>query len=131
MESKLSIENISNGLLILQKLKQLYKPANRLEGSENISHVQLDKMSLLQETLTAIADFLPDSRGSSYSEAFKQGNRYSSAYREIKHHVRDTSGNRLDSTQILKSLKLVAPILNTKQQVYMDKVVKIFDILQT
>lgn len=131
MENRLSVENISNGLITLQKLKQLYKPVNRQEDSENLSPVQPDRLSLLQETLTAITDFLPKTRGSSFGEAFKQGSRFSSAYRGIKQHVRDMNGNRMDSAQILESLKLVAPILNNKQRLYMDKVVKIFDILQS
>lgn len=130
MEKKLNIENISNGLLVLQKLKQLYKPENRLEGGEKQVHVQLDRLSLLQETLTSISDFLPVGRGGAYSEAFRQGNRYSGAYREIKRHVRKMDGNRLDTAQVVNSLKLVVPMLNNRQRVYMDKIVKIFDILQ-
>ncbi|MEN6315624.1 MAG: hypothetical protein ABFD25_15425 [Clostridiaceae bacterium] len=131
MDNKLNIENISNGLLVLQKLKQLYKPESRLDGGENQTHVQPDRLSLLQETLTSISDFFPAGRGGAYSDAFKQGSRYSSAYREIKQHVRRMDGSRLDTVQFIKSLKLVAPILNNRQRVYMDKIVKIFDVLQS
>ena len=131
MESKLNLENVTNGLLTVQKLKQIYRPAKRQEEGETSSYVQLDRLSLLQETLTAITSFLPESRGGSFSEAFKQGSRYSSAYRGIKQQVRDMDWSRLDSTQVLKGLKLVAPILSSKQRLYMDKVVKIFDMLQS
>lgn len=129
MENKLSIENISNGLLTLQKLKQLYNPETRQEADENQAHVRLDRLSLLLETLTSVSDFLPSSRGSSYSKAFRLGSRYSSAYREIKQHVRSMDTSRFDATQAIKSLKLVAPMLNNRQRVYMDKIVQIFDIL--
>lgn len=131
MESRLSIENVTNGLLTLQKLKQLYKPAKRQEDGEDLSYVRLDRLSLLQETITAITNFLPETRGNSFSEAFKQGSHYSSAYRGIKQHVRDMDWSRVDSVQVLKGLKLVAPILNNRQRLYMDKVLKIFDILQS
>lgn len=131
MESRLNIESVTNGLLTVQKLKQLYKPAKRQEDGEDITNVRPDKLSLLQDTLTAIKDFLPETRDSSFSEAFRQGSHYSRAYREIKHHVRDIGGNRTDMAQILKTLKLVIPILDNRQKIYMDKVVKIFDILQS
>lgn len=127
----MNIENVTNGLLTIQKLKQLYKPAKRQEDDEDLSNVQLDRLFALQETLTAVSGFLPETRGTSFSEAFKQGNRYSSAYRGIKQQVRNMDGNRVDSAQILKSLKLVTPILSSRHRLYMDKVVKIFDILQS
>ena len=130
MESRLNIENVTNGLLTLQKLKQLYKPLKLQEDREDSSYVRPDKLSLLQDTLTAITDFLPEARGSSLSEAFRQGSRYSSAYRGIKQHVRNMDGNRVDSLQVLKGLKLVVPILDNRQRLYMDKIVKIFEILQ-
>lgn len=131
MESRLSIENVTNGLLTLQKLKQLYKPATRQEDEENSSYVRPDRLSLLQETLSAITDFLPETRGISFSEAFRQGSHYSSAYRGMKQQVRDMGRSGMDSAQVLKGLKLVVPVLSNKQRLYMDKVVKIFDILQS
>jgi hypothetical protein len=133
MESRLSIENVTNGLLTLQKLKQLYKPAARLEdgSGEDSSYIRPDKLHLLQETIMAIKSFVPETRGSSLSEAFQQGSRYSGAYREMKQHVRDMGRKNIDSTQLLKGLKLVVPVLNSRQRLYMDKIVKIFDILQS
>lgn len=131
MERRLSIDNITNGLLTIQKLKQMYRPAKRQEDGEDSNYVSPDKLTLLQDTLTAITDFLPETRGSSFSEAFRLGSHYSSAYRRIKQHVRDIDGNRLDTAQVLKGLKLVTPVLSNKQRLYMDKIVKIFDILQS
>lgn len=131
MESRLSIENITNGLLTIQKLKQLYKPAIRQEDGNYASFVQPDRLSLLQDTLSVITNLLPETRGNSFSEAFRQGSHYSSAYRGMKQHVRDMGGNGIDSAQILKGLKLVVPVLGSKQRLYMDKIVKIFDILQS
>lgn len=129
MESRLSIENVTNGLMTLQKLKNLHKPPKRQEDGEDLSYVRPDKLSLLQEILTSITNFLPETRGGRLSEAFRQGSRYSNAYRGLKHHVSAMDLNRMDSTQLLNGLKLVLPILDNKQRLYMDKFVKIFDIL--
>lgn len=131
MKSRLSIENVTNGLLTLQKLTQLYKPERRRDENEGLSYVRQDKLLLLQETLTSITDFLPETRGDTFDKAFSLGCNYCSAYRGIKQHVRDMDGNRFNSAHVLKSLKLVVPMLNSKHRLYMDKAVKIFDILQS
>jgi len=131
MEKKLTIENITNGLLTFQKLKQLYNKDSRGEGTEASSYVGMDRLSLFKETLTAISDFVPPTRGSNFTEAFHQGTRYSTTYRSIKQQIRNINGRQIDSSHFLNIMKLVVPILTNKQRVYMDKVVKILDILQS
>lgn len=125
------IEDITNGLLTLQKIKRLYHPEARTEGEEASENVHPDKLSLTQEILSAITNFIPQTRGASYSTAFSQGQRYSSAYRELKHHIRSMNRSTPDHTQIIEGLKLVTPILGNRQKLYVDKVVKIVEILQS
>ena len=131
MEKGLSLDHITSSLLTLQKLKKLYSSTARQEDGIDADDIQLDKLSLFRDTLTAVAGFLPETRGSSVSEAFRQGSHYCGAYRSMKQQVREINGNRLDSAQVLKSLRLVTPVLSNKQRLYMDKVVRIFDILQS
>lgn len=127
----MNLENITNGLLALQRLKQLYSPPQRDEGEQNDSYLQPDRLILLQDTLKAIADFVPATRGGSFSEAFRLGSHYSTTYRGIKQHVRDMSGSSFNMTQILKTLKIIAPVFSSRQKVYMDKVIRIFDVLES
>lgn len=126
-----NIENITNGLVTLQKIKQLYKPESRAEGTEVSGYIQPDRLSLIQEVLSTVTNFIPQARGTSYSIAFSQGNRYSSAYRDLKHQIKSMNRSSPNQTQILQTLKLAAPILDNKQKVYMDKIMKIVDILQS
>jgi len=125
------IEDITNGLLTLQKIKRLYDPEARAESEEASGNVHPDKLTLAQEILSAITKFIPQTRGASYSTAFSQGQRYSSAYRELKHHIRSMSRSTPDHNQILQGLKLVTPILGNRQKLYVDKIVKIVEILQS
>lgn len=127
----MNLENITNGLLTLQRLKQLYSSTQRGEDGQNESYLQPDKLTLLQDTLSAIANLMPATRGGSFSEAFRLGSHYSSTYRGIKQHVRSLSGNSFDMTQILKTLKIIAPVFSSRQKVYMDKVIRIFDVLES
>lgn len=131
MDSKLNIESVTNGLLTFQRLKQLYQPAR--EGSEEKlpERITPDKLSLLMDTLTAVSDLIPVTRGPSFGEAFRLGSHYSGQYREMKRHVAGMSGGNIDRTNILKGLKLITPMLGNKQKSYMNKIVKIFDILES
>lgn len=133
MESKLNIESITNGLLTLQRLKQLYDPAQRDGSGHKETTLQPDRLALLQGTLNAITDFVPAARGPSFSEAFRMGNHYSTAYRGIKQHFREMgrggkSGD-FDAKQLLKTMKVVYPVLGNREKVYLEKVIKIFDVL--
>lgn len=127
----LPIENITNGLLTLQKVRQLYQRQTRAEGEDAYEYVQPDRLSLMQEILSTVTNLIPQTRGVSYSTAFSQGNRYSSAYRGLKQHIRGLNRNNPDQNQILKTVKLVLPILDNRQKVTLDKILKIVDILQT
>lgn len=127
----LPIENITNGLLTLQKVRQLYQRQTRAEGEDTYEYVQPDRLSLMQEILSTVSSFIPQTRGASYSTAFNQGNRYSSAYRGLKQHIRGLNRNMPDQDQILKTVKLLLPILDNRQRVTVDKILKIANILQS
>ncbi len=127
----LPIESITNGLLTLQKVRQLYQKQTRAEGEDTYEYVQPDRLSLMQEILSTVSNLIPQTRGVSYSTAFSQGNRYSSAYRGLKQHIRGLNRNTPDQNQILKTLRLVIPILDNRQKVTVDKILKIADILQS
>jgi len=128
----LPIENITNGLLTLQKVRQLYQRQTRAEGEDTDDYVQPDRLSLMQEILSTVGNFIPQTRGASYSAAFSQGSRYSSTYRGLKQHIRGMNRNRQpDQDQILQTVKLLLPILDNRRKVTVDKILKIVDILQS
>ena len=130
MGNRLSLDNITNMLLTLQKLKYLHEQKARSEN-KNPDYVEPDKLSLMQELLSIFTSILPQMRGPSYSTAFSCCNRYSNTYRELKRQIRGMSRSNFDSNNILEILKLVTPILESRQRLFMDKAVKIIDILQT
>lgn len=130
MGKQLNIESITDGLITLRKLKQLYTSENRSD-SDNIGDVRPDKLSLMQEIMTAIRNFLPQAREDSFSNAINQGNRYGSVYRELKRHLKSMDRSIPESSNILKTLKLISSLLDSRHKVYLDKAVKIIDILQS
>ena len=88
-----------------------------------------DKLSLMQETIKTIMNFFPHTRDGSFSNAISQGNKYGSAYRELKHHLKSMHRDTPGSPEIMKALKLVSSLLDSRHKVYLDKAIKIIDIL--
>ncbi|HEX2944726.1 MAG TPA: hypothetical protein VHT96_02085 [Clostridia bacterium] len=131
MESPMNIENITNSLLVLQKIKQLRSSAQRGENAGVEGAVHPDRLSLMLEILSVIEGFLPQTRGGSLALALRQGTRYSGAYRELKGHIRNISRSKLEMQHVMKTLKLVVPVLDNRQRVYLDKFIKIVEIIES
>jgi uncharacterized ParB-like nuclease family protein len=135
-----NIENITNLLLTIQKIKHLYEPKTRSENkdsedagfhSASAGYINPDKLSLMQDILSAVSSLTPQMRGPSYGAAFSCCNRYSNTYRELKRQIRGMNRSNFEPSRILEIMKLVTPILQNRQKVFMDKTLKIIEILQT
>lgn len=131
MENSLKLETITNCLLTLQKVRDLYRKDQRSaeDGADTGEDVHPDKLMLMREVLTAVSDLMPRTRSGLYSSAFDQGARFSSAYRELKRHVGSMSRGTPAQEDIFRTFKLILPVLDYRHRIYMDKVVKIIDIL--
>jgi hypothetical protein len=131
MENSMNIENITNALVVMQKLKQLRSPAQRDENGSSTGTVHPDRLTLICEILSVVGNFIPQTRGGSFGLAFKQGSRYSGAYRELKGHIRTMGRSKPEMQHVMKTLKLVVPVLEYRQKVYLDKFIKIIEIIQS
>ena len=60
MKKKITLDDITNGLITIQKIKQLNSRERLPEGPGEKSFVIPDKLSLLRETLLTISRFLPE-----------------------------------------------------------------------
>jgi hypothetical protein len=132
MKNSVSIDDITNGLLTIQKVKQLYSKDHRAFEDGSGQSVLPDRLSLMREIITSISRFMPQqTRGGTFSSAFEQGIRFSNAYRELKRHVGSMNRNSPADEDVFRFLKLMAPVLDMRQRVFMDKVVNIIDILRS
>lgn len=133
MENSLKMETITNGLLTLQKVRELYKKNQRSaeDGVESDGDLHPDRLMLMRELLSTVTEFIPQTRSGMFSSAFDQGTRFSSAYRELKRHVGGMSRGNPAQEDIFRTLKLLLPVLDFRHKVYMDKVVRIIDILMS
>lgn len=128
MENVLTLENITKGLLTITKIREMLN--SNLREEDGVA-VKQDKLTVANETLQLIAEFLPAMRGGSFTDALQKSSNYSRAYREIKGHVRGTRNTKTDFSKVAKTMKVVAPILDNRQKIYFDKLIKIMDILDS
>jgi hypothetical protein len=128
MNSNLSIEKITKGLQAAERIKQLFNSKLR-EDAE--SSVKPDSLSVLRDTLQTVMEFWPDIRGGSFNRALQQSNKYSSAYREIKSHLKTVRGKKPDMNHIMNTFKVILPVLDNRQKVPFDKIIKILQILNS
>lgn len=126
MPSGITVEKITRGLLVAQKIRQLYGSDAREESGASI---RPDRVALLREALQTITEFVPATRGGRFSYAIDRSGRCSAAYREMKGHLRGSRGKKTDMKHVVKTLKVVTPVLDNRQKVYFDKLIKIFEIL--
>ena len=131
MDNPINMESLTNSLVVLQKLKQLHSPQHRDENDNSAGTVYPDRLTLMQEIFKVIEGFMPQTRGGTFGLAFRQGSRYSGAYRDLKSHIRNMGRSKPEMQHVMKTLKLVAPVLDNRQKVYMDKFIKIIDIIQS
>lgn len=134
MEHGLNVENITNGLVAIQKIRQLYKRDEKDSSSaafESENSIRPDRLSLFEETLDSIYHFFPKERASAFNIAFNEGKRYSGAYRDIKQHVRNVDWSNIKLDNVYDGIKLALPMLNTKQKVNMSKVIQVIDIIKS
>lgn len=128
MENGLTLESITRGLLGVAKIKEMLN--SNLREDEGIA-VKQDNLTTVYDTIQLIAEFLPAMRGGSFGEALQKSHSYSKAYREIKGHVRNNRNTKTDFKKVSKAIKVVSPILDKKQKIYFDKLVKVIDILNS
>jgi hypothetical protein len=128
MAGKLTLEQLTKGFQAAEKMKQIYSLKDREDSKVLVLNGSL---TVLKEALQIIAEYFPNARGGSFHYALKKSTQYSKAYKEIKQHLRDSHGRKTDINHVLKSLKVVIPVLDTKKRVYFEKILKIFDVINS
>jgi len=128
MKTGLTLETITQGLVAVEKIRRSLG-ANLREDSN--SAVKPDRVAVLHDALQTISEFLPAARGGSFNSAMLAGNRYSATYREIKRHLREFKGKKIDLDKVAKTMKVIMPMIGNSQKADFEKIIKIMDIISS
>lgn len=120
------LNQISRGIQAAEHVRNVYDTSIR--SSSNAVVVQ-DRVSLLAETLSAVAEYYPGPAGSRLTEALERSNKYCRNYRDVKNHFRSVKSGDADSRDIIKTLKVLSPVLGNRSSTLIDKVLLLIEAL--
>ncbi|ODM26555.1 hypothetical protein A7W90_10175 [Clostridium sp. Bc-iso-3] len=124
------LETITNGINAANKLRTLQSSAlnQRADTSNNI-----DQVGLLSEMLSIIAQYSPNTdRNNLLNENLNKTLMYSEVYKGLKHGISDIkSNNRVGKDDIIKTLHILQPVVDTRRQTLIEKILKIQEILDS
>lgn len=124
------LESITNGINAANKIRTLQSStlSQRSDTSNNI-----DTAALLSQMLSIIAQYSPNTdRGNLLNERLDKTRMYSEAYKGLKHEIRDIkSNNRVGKEDIIKTLHILQPVVDTRRQTMIEKLLRIQQILDS
>lgn len=126
MKREDKLEAISNGFYAANKIRQTLDPI--ADNNSRIS-VHRDNLESINEIFNIIKQYFPNSYRHNFLPAIDKSMEYSRAYKNIKQHFSSEKDKKMDNEMFIKTVKVMKPILNNKQNVIIDKFLKIAEIL--
>lgn len=125
-----------NNKLTLEKVTMLLQAAERIKSARNLEtrddgsvSVRTDSLSMIHDTMHIICEYLPEIHRIPFNNALKNSHRYCGTYRDLKKHLREMGGQNPDFENITKTLKVIMPMLETRQRTPMNKVINVLEAL--
>lgn len=128
MDRNKVLEHITKGLQAASKIQKVYNSS--LRSNSNTS-VRAGNKSMLADIIGIIAEHSPDTHKRTLEEALSRSYQYSEAYSHIKQHLRTVRNQKMNKENFIETLNVVRPILSNRRKALVDKVMKIFEIINS
>lgn len=128
MEKTRRLEQIANGIQAANKIQQVYRSTLR---NDDTSTVRADRKAALFDILGIIAEFSPDTYRSILGDTIDKSHMFGEAYRNIKHHLRVSRNQSINREMLVQTLGHIRPIVGNRRKALIDKVLKIYEILNS
>ena len=126
MENNNTLEYIANGFHAAHRIRNLY--TSNINRSSELSVLPSD-ITTLSEVLKIICDYLPEINKAPLNRAIDQSNLYSEAIRNLKKHVATSRGQKFDMNNVARTLSIVQPLLGDNHKALLQKLIKIYEIM--
>lgn len=129
MNNYKKLDYITRGINAANSIRSIKNSAvtDTMERSE-----KPDTLSMLSQMLDVIAQYYPNDRDQTIGDRLHKSTIYGETYRSLKQHVRTLkSNNRIERDDLIKTLKIIKPVVNTKKKQFIEKLVKIHEILNS
>jgi hypothetical protein len=129
MDRYKKLQSVANAINAATEIRSLYASNSR----NNSRHeVRPDNISLLNNVLKIISEYMPGSQSRVLEETTNKCNSYSCAYKNLKQNIRALgSSQAVDKEIMIRILNLMKPFMQSRQSHFIDKFTKIYEILQS
>lgn len=128
MKNGKSLDYIANGFHAANKIRNIQKSNLREERN---SLIKPGSAETLRQMLEVIAQYSPDTYKEHLGATLEKVALYSDSYRNLKQHLNTTRQQGLNKDQLVKTLSLMKPVVDARHQVIIDKITKIYEILNS
>ncbi|KNY27136.1 hypothetical protein [Pseudobacteroides cellulosolvens] len=125
MDRKRSLENLSNGLNAAKKLLDLKNASLQVDLNSEVKPNQIDTFYQMLDT---VASYSPPKYKKVLNESIAISNNYRSTYRNLKQHLNNNNRGP-NSSEIIKTLEIVKPILPNNHKAMVEKLQQIYKII--
>ncbi|MCR4435660.1 MAG: hypothetical protein QHH06_09865 [Clostridiales bacterium] len=128
MEKNRTLDYLAKGFTAAHRIRQASQKSLRSDENRSVQPSNLHKMG---EIMQILAEYSPDRHKDNLSAAIEKSMMYSNTYRNLKQHLREARGKKMDVPTVLKALEMLKPALGNNHNILIDKMVKIYEILRS
>lgn len=135
MDKDRYLDNLTNMLNTVAKLKGTYSRSNT---GDSILSSGAGRREMLTEMLRVVSEHSPENHKRLMGDTLEKSRKYCDAYKCIKEHFRDvrkqsrSNGSLVvEKDNLLKTLRVMKPVLDTRRAEAIEKVMKIYEVLKS
>jgi len=110
--------------------------ANSIQSTFNSKYTDADRtlikpsnIDLIKQVFDILAANYPGPRKNELSQMINRCYEYCSAYRKTKAHIASLSGKPPGMKDVYEILNILKPVADNRQKFYIDKMIKLYDLL--
>ncbi len=115
--------NIANGFYAASKIKNMQIGASRKKAG-----LREESIPLISEVLQVIAEHSPHMYKNTLHHSASRTKIYGETYMNLREHLNNPESRRPDRHNFVRFIRILNPILNERQRIIADKIMKLYEI---
>lgn len=133
MNNQKALELITNSFIAASKIRELQTPKNTrgTQTGDRVNNIGVNNIGLIFDILQVVSDYSPGKYRQPLSHATRQSRRYVETLFNLHQHINNLEKPRLKSQNIINTLNIIRPILGTNEAQIAQKIIKIYEVLNS
>jgi hypothetical protein len=128
MSENNTVNSIANGFNAARKI---YKIKNTSVRNDYSTTVNQSIVSYVIEALQVICDYSPENSKKFLREIINKSNLYNNTYLGLRNHVYDTYNQKMTVKNLARTLEIINPVLQNQNKLIVEKILKIYEIINS